>query len=200
MNDNEIKHAAQIIKNSGTVVFPTETVYGLGGNAFDEKAIDKIFKIKKRNYNKPISGLVNNIEMLKSVTSNISKEEYLIIKKLMPGPITLIMKKNPNIPNILTSNTDTIGIRIPANDIALKLIEYSEVPIATSSANISGKNNNIYFDEIKTELKNKVDSYINGGKPSIGIASTVVKIENGEPIILREGKISKEYIRKILLG
>lgn len=194
----EIEKAAQIIQNGGIVVFPTETVYGIGGNAFNENAINKIYNIKERTYKKPISVLVNNVKMIESVACDISDEEYTIINKFMPGPLTLILKKKENIPNILTSNTDTIGVRIPANELTLKLIEETGVPIATSSANISGDKSNTEIDEIIKNFGDKVDYYIDGGRTSIGIASTVVQIVNRKPIILREGSISIEEIEETL--
>ena len=130
---------AQIIKNGGLVIFPTETVYGIGANGLDKNAIKKIYEAKQRPLNKPISLLVSNIDMIESVAKDITDIEYAIIKKFFPGPLTIILKKKEIIPDILTAGSDTIGIRMPANDIALNLINYAGVPIATPSANISGK-------------------------------------------------------------
>lgn len=194
----KLKEPAEIIKNGGIVVFPTETVYGIGVNSLDEKAIEKLYKVKKRPLNKPISILVENIEMIRKVTNNITKEEEALIKEFMPGPLTIILEKNDVIPDILTSGTSTIGVRMPENDIALNLIKYVGNPIATPSANISGKPSGVDIQDIKKDFKESVDYYIDGGKSKIGIASTIVKIKDGIPYILREGAITKEQIEEVL--
>lgn len=199
INWKELKKAAQLIKQGGIAIFPTETVYGIGANGFDERAISKLYEIKQRPLTKPISLLVYSIDMINSIAENITKEEYALMKKFMPGPLTIILKKKKIIPNILTANSDTVGIRMPANEIALKLIEYAGVPIATSSANISGKESNTKVNESLKELKEKVDVFIDGGESKIGIASTVVQIVNGKPKIFREGAIKEQEILKYLL-
>ena len=107
---------AEIIKNGGIVIFPTETVYGIGTNGLNEESVKKIYEIKKRTINKPISLLVNDIKMIEKLTKNITKKEYEIIEKFMPGPLTIILNKSEIVPNIVSSNTNTIGIRMPNND------------------------------------------------------------------------------------
>ncbi len=135
--------------------------------------------------------------MIKQV-AEITKEEYKLIEKFFPGPLTLILKKKEIVPDVLTSNKETVGIRMPANEIALKLIEYSKVPLATSSANISGKLNNTNIESIIKEFDKKVDYYIDGGKSKLGIGSTIVEVIDNKPYILREGSITKEQIIKAL--
>ena len=135
----KLNKPADIIRNGGIVIFPTETVYGIGTNGLDENAIKKLYIAKQRPINKPISLLVNSIEMINQVSRHITKLEYALIKEFFPGPLTIILKKKDIVPDILTANSDTVGIRMPSNEIALKLIEYAGVPIATSSSNISGR-------------------------------------------------------------
>ena len=190
----KLKEPAQIIKNGGIVVFPTETVYGIGTNGLNENSIKRLYEVKQRPLNKPISLLVNNIEMIEQITQNISELEYKLIKKFMPGPFTIILKKKDIVPNILTANGDTVGIRMPENKVALKLIEYAGVPIATPSANISGKPSGTTLDMINNDFGEKVDYFIDGGKSKIGVASTIVQVIGGKPHILREGAILKEDI------
>ena len=185
---------AQIIKQGGIVVFPTETVYGIGTNGLDEKAIEKLYKIKQRPINKPIILLVSDIKMIENLAKDITSIEYKIMKEFFPGPLTIILKKEKIVPNNLTANTDTIGIRIPDNEIARKLIEYSNVPIATTSANISDKPSGIEIKNIRKDFGDKVDMYIDGGKSKLGIGSTIIKVEDGELHILRHGSITKEQI------
>lgn len=195
----KIEEPAKILKDGGIVVFPTETVYGIGVNGLNEPAIKKLYKIKQRPINKPISLLVNSIEMIEKVAKDISDIEYDLIKKFFPGPLTIVLKKKENVPDILTAGLETVGIRMPENDIALKLIEYSGVPIATPSANISGKPSGTNMKEIMKDFNDKVDYFIDGGVSKIGVASTIVQIIDGIPHILRKGKFSEEQIKEQVL-
>ena len=185
---------AEIIKNGGIVIFPTETVYGIGTNGLNEESVKKIYEIKKRPINKPISLLVNDIKMIEKLTKNITKKEYEIIEKFMPGPLTIILNKSEIVSNIVSSNTNTIGIRMPNNEITRKLIELAGVPIAAPSANISGEHSETNLNNLMNIFKNKVDYYIDGGECKIGTASTIVKVIDEKPYILREGIITKEQI------
>lgn len=190
----KLNDVARIIKDGGIVVFPTETVYGIGTNGLDAKAIEKLYKIKKRPFGKPISLLVSDMEMIKNVARDITDMEYKLMNAFFPGPFTIILKKKDVVPNILTANGETVGIRIPDNEIARSLIEYSGVPIATTSANISGKESGTNMESILKQFKDGVDFYINGGESKIGVGSTIVKVIDGNPIILRQGSISMNQI------
>lgn len=193
----KLKKPSKVIKEGGIVVFPTETVYGIGVNGLDKNAIKRLYEVKKRLQNKPISLLVSNMEMINKVAKNITTLENELIKEFFPGPLTIILKKRDIVPSILTANTDTIGVRMPDEEIALKLIEYANTPIATSSANISGETYKTDVDQIKKDFEGKIDFFIDGGKSKIGIASTVVKVINEVPYILRQGSITKEQIEKV---
>ena len=190
----KLKKPAEMIKEGKIVIFPTETVYGIGTNGFKSDSIKKIYEIKKRDFNKPISLLVNSIKMIESVAKNISDLEYALINRFCPGPFTIILKKKEEVPDILTANGDTVGIRMPDSLIAKILIDYSGVPIATPSANISGKPSGTSVDNIMKDFKDSVDCIIDSGESKLGIASTIVKVENEKPIILREGSIKKDEI------
>lgn len=187
---------AEIIKQGGIVIFPTETVYGIGVNGLDEQAIKKIYNVKNRPVNKPISLLVSSMEMVEKLTKDITELEYKLMESFFPGPFTIILKKQDIVPNILTANQDTVGIRMPSNEIARRLIEYANTPIATPSANISGKPSGINIQEIMQEFDGKVDCFIDGGECELGISSTIVKVIDGIPHILREGSITREEIEK----
>lgn len=197
INEEKLKEIGEEIKKGKIAIFPTETVYGIGTNGLNEEGIKKLFDIKKRPKEKPISLLVNSIEMIERIVK-LTEEERKIIKNFFPGPLTLIVEKKKIVPDILTSNKKTVGIRMPDNEIALKLIKYANIPIATSSANISGKENNTDIINIKKEFENKVDYFIDGGKSKIGIGSTIIKIENNKLHILRKGIITEEEILKVL--
>ena len=194
----KLRYSAEIIKNGGIVVFPTETVYGIGTNGLDKEAVERLYKIKERLLNKPISLLVSDFKMIEKVVKDISELEYKIMKKFFPGPLTIILNKKDIVPDIVTSGGSTVGIRMPEEEITRKLIEYAGVPIAAPSANISGKPSGIDLQEIIKEFGDKVDYYIDGGKSKIGIGSTIVKVENNTIKILREGSISKKEIEDLI--
>lgn len=193
----KLKGPAEIIKNGGIVVFPTETVYGIGANGLDENAVKRLYNIKQRPINKPISLLVSNMDMVNQVAKDITDLEYKLMEEFFPGPFTIILKKKDIVPDIVTAGQGTVGIRIPAGEIARKLVEYANVPIATPSANISGKPSSTNFDSVMKDFKGKVDFFIDGGESKLGIASTIVKVIDGVPHILRQGSISKEQIERV---
>lgn len=195
---DKLKEISKIIKNGGIVVFPTETVYGIGTNGLNKESISRLYEVKQRPINKPISLLVSSIEMAETIAKDITDMEYKLMEKFFPGPLTIILKKKTIVPDNLTNNTDTVGVRMPDNIIAKELIEYANVPIATPSANISGKSSGTDINTIMNDFKDKVDYYIDGGKSKLGIGSTIVKLENGYPVILREGSISKKQILECL--
>jgi len=193
----KLTEVAEIIKDGGIVVFPTETVYGIGANALNQDDVKRLYNIKKRPLNKPISLLVSSIDMIEQVAKDITDIEYGLIKEFFPGPLTIILNKKDIVPDIVTAGGNTVGIRMPQSEIALKLIEYAGVPIATPSANISGKASGIDLEDIMKEFEEGVDCFIDGGKSKIGLASTIVQVIEGVPHILREGSISKEQIEKV---
>lgn len=193
---NKLKTPAKIIKNGGIVIFPTETVYGIGTNGLNEKAVKKLYEVKQRPLDKPISLLVNSIDMINEIAKDITELEYTLMKKFFPGPLTIILKKRNIIPDIVTANSNTVGIRMPSNEIALNLIKYAGVPIATPSANISGKPSGTNLDCIIKDFDKKIDYFIDNGPSRIGTASTIIQVINGVPHILRQGSITEEQIRK----
>ena len=197
-NIEQLKKPAQMMKNGSIVIFPTETVYGIGTNGLDASAAHKLYTIKQRASNKPISLLVSDMEMIRKVTKNITEEEYKIMKAFFPGPLTIILKKSAIVPDIVTAGKDTVGIRMPEGKIARELIRLAGVPIAAPSANISDKPCGINVESIYQDFYGKVDFWIDGGKSKLGMASTIVQVVNGKPIIIREGCITKQEIMDIL--
>ena len=132
--------------------------------------------------------------MINKITKNITKKEYELMEKFFPGPLTIILNKKDIVPDIVTANTDTVGIRMPSNEITRRLIQYSGVPIAAPSANISGEPSNTNIDNLINIFKNDVDYYIDGGECKIGTASTIIKVIDEVPHILRKGSITEEQI------
>lgn len=195
---NYIDNAANILKNNGVGIFPTDTVYGIGCSAFSNEAIQKLFLFKERNYAKPINVLISKKEMLSSLVETISLEEQTLINEFWPGALTIIFHKKKGISDLLTSNLSTIGIRMPNDPIALELLNQVDLPLATTSANLSGKFAGVSVSDFYNEFNNKVDFIIDDGKSAIGTASTIVQVIDGIPHILREGSITKEQIEKVL--
>lgn len=196
-NYSKLKVAGDIIQNGGLVLFPTETVYGLGANGLDEKAVKKIYIAKGRKQDNPLILHISDFSMLSRIAKNISKIEKTLMKTFWPGPFTIILNRTEIVPDIVTGGLDTVGVRMPSGEIAKNLISYAEVPIAAPSANISGRPSGTNISDIFDELSDKVDYIIDGGECEVGLESTVVRVVNGIPNILRPGKISPEEIEKV---
>ncbi len=195
-----ITQAAEILKKGGTIVYPTDTAYGLGALAFDQKAIEKVFQIKKRDRSKPISVVVSRITMAENIVY-ISSQSRILMEKFLPGPITFIFQKKENVPDILTAGKKTLGIRIPKNRITLQLARKIELPYTTTSANLSGKDALYSRKEIIDQFKDrkfKPDLFLDAGKIKGKTLSTVIDLSNPSVKILREGAISKKEIFKII--
>lgn len=135
----KIKMVAKKINEGGIVIFPTDTVYGIGVNPFNLEAVNKVYEIKKRPKEKPLSLLISDLSMIDEIAVDVTKKERKIIEAFFPGPLTIILKKSHKLPKFVTSGKDTVGVRMPKNEVALKLISEVGKPLATPSANISGK-------------------------------------------------------------
>ena len=192
-----LAQAAKVIQEGGVVLFPTETVYGLGANGLDENAVRKVFLAKGRNFNNPINLLVSDMEMIRKVAKNITPLEQQLMEAFFPGPFTIILKKQACVPSIVTAGQDFVGVRMPSGKIAKELVKLSGVPIAAPSANISGKLSGTHFEDILEDFKDKVDIAIDGGNSEIGIESTIVKVMDGIPHILRPGSITAKQILQL---
>lgn len=197
IKEDELRIVTKALDEDKLIVFPTETVYGIAGNALNVEVIDKLFQAKKRDYSKPFSLMLSDINKIKDI-AYVSADEEKIINKFMPGPITLILKKKDCISNLVTANSDTVGVRIPDHFIALSILKSIDYPLATSSANISGRSNNSDITDIINDLENYVDIFIKGNISSNLLASTVVEIKNNEVNILRSGIISEYDIEEVI--
>ena len=197
INLEKIREAADSIKNGELVLFPTETVYGIGANALDENAVSKIFKAKGRAGDNPLIVHISNLDMLGNLVQNIGEVEKKLMENFWPGPLTIILNKKECIPYNVTARLETVGIRFPSNKIAQDLIEFSNLPIAAPSANISGKPSGTKIEDIIGELDGKVDYILDAGITDIGVESTVIRVVDDIVHILRPGKITKEDIEKL---
>ena len=196
--DKKIEEAAQIIKNGGLVVFPTETVYGIGANGLNPEAVEKIYVAKGRKQDKPLILLISNKQMLEDIVEEINETETKLMEAFWPGPLTIVFSKKPCVPDIVTGGKNTVGVRLTSGKIALKLIEASGCPIAAPSANISGKPSGTAVEDIYEDFKDRVDCFIDGGRIKDAIESTVIRVIDGVPTILRLGKITAEQIKKVV--
>ncbi|MDF1497870.1 MAG: L-threonylcarbamoyladenylate synthase [Patescibacteria group bacterium] len=199
-NLNEIlNNATRILQNGGVIIYPTDTLYGIGVNALNKNAIEKIFKIKKRDKNKPISIIVKDIKSAKKIAYIDSKVER-ILNKAWPGPITIILRKKDVLPYILTAGNETIAIRIPDNKFVSALIKNIDFPLTTTSANISGEENLYEVKKIIEKFnKNEIkpDLFINAGNVKNSIPSTIIDLTNTIPKIVRMGVVGKNMMQEI---
>lgn len=195
---SKIKVAANIIKKGGLVAFPTETVYGLGADALNSKAILSLFKAKNRPVDNPPIIHVENLDQIKNLAKEIPIKAKLLIEKFWPGPLTIVFQRSENIPIESTAGLDTIAIRMPQHKVALALIKKSKCPIAAPSANISGKPSPTLAKHVFDDLNGKIDAILDGGPTCIGVESTVVNITVNPPEVLRPGGISIEDLKKTI--
>lgn len=194
----ELNDCVSTIKNGGIVIFPTETVYGIGTNAFCEQSVKKIYEIKNRPDEKAVSILLNNIEQIENYAIINNEIERKIIQNFMPGPITIILERKKEILDHVATGKNTIGIRIPSNNIILSILQKLDLPIVAPSANISGQPSGVMLEDIIEDFKNKVDICIDGGKCDISESSTIVQVIDGKVEIIRQGKITKQEIESVL--
>ncbi|NLZ80687.1 MAG: threonylcarbamoyl-AMP synthase [Clostridiales bacterium] len=190
--------AAQILKRGGLVAFPTETVYGLGGNGFDDRAAERIYMAKGRPSDNPLILHISNIETLYKIVDNVPIKAEKLIGKFWPGPLTIIFGKGKDVPYKTTGGLDTVAVRMPNHLVALSIIEASGLAIAAPSANISGRPSPTTADHVILDLKDKVDMIIDGGDVGIGLESTIVDVTDEIPVILRPGYITKNMLEEVV--
>ena len=195
---DRIEEAARVIRDGGLVIFPTDTLYGLGANAFNQAAVERMFQVKRRGREKAVSVLVASFAEAESLTEEVPPPVLNLMSHFWPGPLTLLFKANDKVPAILTANSKKIGISIPDNKVALALIKASNTPLTGSSANLSGEPDPLRVEEVERELSGQVELIIDGGKLKSGKPSTVVDITSFK--VLREGSIGRERIEEILGG
>ncbi|MCK5123418.1 MAG: threonylcarbamoyl-AMP synthase [Candidatus Pacebacteria bacterium] len=196
--EEALNDAAKILQDGGVIIYPTDTLYGLGANAFNENAVLKIYKIKKQDRNKPISVIVKDLKMARKIACLDSKVEK-ILNKIWPGPITIVLRKKDIISDVLTGNGETVAIRIPDNEFISALMEKVDFPITATSANISGEKDLLKSEEIIRKFKFakiKPDLFIDAGDIKNAQASTIIDLTTGIPKIIRTGIVGKDEIKK----
>ena len=192
------QHLHDTIHGGGLVVFPTETVYGIGGNALDRLASKRIYEVKGRPSDNPLIVHIGSLEELQKYVKSTPLVSLKLMESFWPGPLTMIFEKNEVIPFETTGGLSTIAIRYPSNPVALDFIHSAQVPIAAPSANISGKPSSTEFKHVFQDLNGLVDVMIDGGPSTIGLESTVLDLTTPIPTILRPGSVTKEMIEACL--
>lgn len=196
--EENLKRAGEILKKGGLVAFPTETVYGLGGNIFNPESIAKIFEVKNRPFFDPLITHIADKEMLYKLAIINDDRIEKVIDAFWPGPLTLIVPKREIVPSLITSGLDTMAIRMPDNKIALDIIANSTGAIAAPSANPFGYLSPTTSQHVQEQLGEKIDMVIEGGACRVGVESTVLDMTKEIPLILRPGGLEKEEIEKVL--
>ena len=195
---NKIEFAAKVLREGGTVAFPTETVYGLGANALDGIAVSKIFEAKGRPSDNPLIVHIAEIEDVGRLAASVSESDVELMKKFWPGPISFVLPKSELIPVEVSAGLDTVGLRMPKHSLALQLIKAAGVPIAAPSANTSGRPSPTDVEHVIEDLIGKIDVIIDGGNCSVGLESTVLDLTQSPAAILRPGGVTKEELIECL--
>lgn len=194
----DIYKAAEEIKSGNVIGLPTETVYGLGADALNEKAVLKIYETKERPVFNPVIVHVYDINELEKYAENIPDEAYKLSEKFSPGPLTFVLKKKKIIPDIVTSGNDSVGLRIPSHKLFREVLKETKLPIAAPSANRSGRISPTSAEDVLSELEGRINYILDGGTCEIGIESTIISFLDEDVKILRHGFITKEDIEKVI--
>ena len=199
ISDDKWTLLSQEIKKGSLIIYPTDTVYGLGAVITNEQSINNVYLAKSRSFSSPLIALLSSVDKVEEV-AYVSDKNLLkkLAKAFWPGALTVILKRKEHIPSIMVSGGDTIGVRIPNLDLAIKIIDLAGGILATTSANISGEATPKSYDELSEAIKSKVDILIDSGKCKLGEASTIIDLTSDVPKILRKGAISIEEIEKII--
>lgn len=180
------------------MAFPTETVYGLGANVFDEKAVAKIFEAKQRPSDNPLIAHISHVEQIGELATEITRSAEKLIAAFYPGPLTIVLRKLEKVPYITTAGLDTIGIRMPRFEVAHEFLTACATPVAAPSANLSGRPSPTTWQSVAEDLDGRIDCILQGDATEIGLESTVVDCTSEVPLVLRSGSISLEQLREVI--
>jgi L-threonylcarbamoyladenylate synthase len=195
-----IAQAASIIRGGGLIAFPTETVYGLGANALDGQAVARIFRAKGRPGDNPLIVHIADLKQLPMAATDLPARAQSLIRLFWPGPLTLVLPKNPNLPAEVTAGLGTVAVRMPAHPVALALIQAAGVPIAAPSANRSGAPSPTTAGHVLQDLEGRIHGVLDGGPAAIGLESTVLDLTADPPRVLRPGGVTVEQLEESLHG
>jgi L-threonylcarbamoyladenylate synthase len=198
LNGVDIENVVKIIKSGGLAVYPTDTLYGLAADPFNDSAVKKVFISKNRPFDMPLSIAVSDVRMIESVAV-LNDAARKLISRFLPGPLTILLTKKPSVSDLLTSGDSQLGIRIPDHPFALKMIK-KVGPVTSTSANLHSKPDPTSIEMAKKDLGNAVDIYIDCGRTKLSAPSTIVDVSEGDVEIVRAGVITKEEIANALTG
>ena len=197
-DDEAIRQAAEIIRRGGIVAFPTETVYGLGGDAFSSLAVARIFEVKKRPYFDPLIVHVSSPSDLERLVTEIPTNAKKLMDRFWPGPLTVVLLKREEVPDIVTAGLPTVALRMPKHTMALSLIELAGCPIAAPSANLFGYLSPTTAEAVREQLDDQIDFILDGGPCEVGVESSIVSFLERRPRLLRPGGVTLEEIESII--
>jgi len=192
----QIERGISILNQGGLVAFPTDTVYGLGAGANNQQAVERVYRVKERPQNIAMPLLLANVSQIGEVAEPVPPIAWLLAHHFLPGALTIVLHKSNSVPDIVTAGGITVAVRVPAHPIPIALAEGLGAPIVGTSANVSGKPSALTADEVYSQFGNKIDLVIDGGRCPGGRESTIIDVTGDEPVILREGAISREELEK----
>lgn len=192
--------AAEVIKKGGLAAFPTETVYGLGANVFNESALENIFRAKGRPADNPLIVHIGSIKQMELLASEVTANAAKFIEAFFPGPLTLVLKKREEVSSLITAGLDTVGIRMPGSSLALEFLKLCEKPVAAPSANLSGRPSPTTWQAVFEDLDGRIDCILQAAETEVGLESTVVDCTGAVPLVLRSGAVTLEQLQKVAPG
>lgn len=198
LTELDTAYAAEILKSGGLVGIPTETVYGLGANGLDPDAVSRIFQAKGRPQDNPLILHIPCAGWLERYCRDVSPQAYTLAKKFWPGPLTMILKRNDTVPDVVTAGLDTVGMRCPDHKVCREIIELADVPVAAPSGNVSGRPSPTTAQHMLDDMDGKIDAVVEGGACAVGVESTIVDLTCYPPRILRPGGITVEQLEQVL--
>jgi len=193
----QVERGISILKQGGIVAFPTDTVYGLGACANLRLAVERVYQVKERPQNMALPLLLAYTSQISEIASPVPQVAWLLARSFLPGALTIVLVKSKSVPDIITAGGTTVAIRIPAHPVPVALVEGLGAPIVGTSANLSGQSSVLTADEVYSQFGDKIDLVINGGRCLGGRESTVVDVTGETPVVLREGAISKEELKRV---
>lgn len=198
-SENDLEIASLLLKSGEVVGVPTETVYGLAADATNEEAVAKIFEAKGRPADNPLIIHVSDLDMMKKYTEDIPTVVYRLAEKFWPGPLTMVLPKRSNVPDIVTAGLDTVAVRMPSNEIIRQIIKFVEKPLAAPSANLSGSPSPTTAQHVIDDMAGRISAVVDGGSCSVGLESTVITFDGYDSVrILRPGFITPEQLRTVV--
>lgn len=193
----QVERGISILKEGGIAAFPTDTVYGLGACADLQSAVERVYQVKERPYNMALPLLLADTSQISEVAETVPPMAWLLARSFLPGALTIILHKSKSAPDIISVGGTTVAVRIPAHPVPVALVEGLGVPVIGTSANLSGRPSTLTADEVYSQFGNKIDLVIDGGRCPGGRESTIVDVTGETPVVLREGAISREELKRV---